>query len=109
LCSFFFKRVAYHLDLYSFPTRRSSDLDDGLGNKGEDERVPEGGAEGTGLDDLPEVFQPDELAHRPAHGGVGQAQVDGKYEGKPRSEEHTSELQSRENIVCRLLLEKKNN
>src|SRR5690606_42024619 len=27
----------------------------------------------------------------------------------PRSEEHTSELQSRENLVCRLLLEKKNN
>src|SRR5690606_40893966 len=29
--------------------------------------------------------------------------------GTPRSEEHTSELQSRENLVCRLLLEKKNN
>src|SRR5690606_40571432 len=28
--------------------------------------------------------------------------------GKRRSEEHTSELQSRENLVCRLLLEKKN-
>src|SRR5690606_40944310 len=28
---------------------------------------------------------------------------------KLRSEEHTSELQSRENLVCRLLLEKKNN
>src|SRR5690606_42153103 len=27
--------------------------------------------------------------------------------GPPRSEEHTSELQSRENLVCRLLLEKK--
>src|SRR5690606_39777891 len=27
--------------------------------------------------------------------------------GQPRSEEHTSELQSRENLVCRLLLEKK--
>src|SRR5690606_39881836 len=27
--------------------------------------------------------------------------------GTPRSEEHTSELQSRENLVCRLLLEKK--
>src|SRR5436309_15164181 len=27
--------------------------------------------------------------------------------GEPRSEEHTSELQSRENLVCRLLLEKK--
>src|SRR5690606_39465578 len=26
----------------------------------------------------------------------------------PRSEEHTSELQSRENLVCRLVLEKKN-
>src|SRR5690606_40971308 len=26
----------------------------------------------------------------------------------PRSEEHTSELQSRENLVCRLLLAKKN-
>src|SRR5690606_39829285 len=28
--------------------------------------------------------------------------------GPVRSEEHTSELQSRENLVCRLLLEKKN-
>src|SRR5690606_18676426 len=29
-------------------------------------------------------------------------------EGQARSEEHTSELQSREKLVCRLLLEKKN-
>src|SRR5215475_15227289 len=29
--------------------------------------------------------------------------------GTHRSEEHTSELQSRENLVCRLLLEKKKN
>src|SRR3712207_8038261 len=28
-------------------------------------------------------------------------------EGKPRSEEHTSELQSRQSLVCRLLLENK--
>src|SRR2546430_7002655 len=28
--------------------------------------------------------------------------------GFPRSEEHTSELQSQSNLVCRLLLEKKN-
>src|SRR6185312_17277674 len=28
---------------------------------------------------------------------------------KPRSEEHTSELQSRSDLVCRLLLEKKKN
>src|SRR5690606_41596402 len=33
----------------------------------------------------------------------------GATPGRPgRSEEHTSELQSRENLVCRLLLEKKN-
>src|SRR5690606_40351836 len=30
------------------------------------------------------------------------------YRSFSRSEEHTSELQSRENLVCRLLLEKKN-
>src|SRR5690606_41696415 len=31
----------------------------------------------------------------------------GQPRTSPRSEEHTSELQSRENLVCRLLLEKK--
>src|SRR2546430_8235137 len=30
-------------------------------------------------------------------------------QGQRRSEEHTSELQSQSNLVCRLLLEKKNN
>src|SRR5690606_40910597 len=33
----------------------------------------------------------------------------GRARRTPRSEEHTSELQSRENLVCRLLLEKKKN
>src|SRR5690606_39562573 len=32
---------------------------------------------------------------------------DVRLQQEPRSEEHTSELQSRENLVCRLLLEKK--
>src|SRR2546430_4376732 len=31
-----------------------------------------------------------------------------RMEAKQRSEEHTSELQSQSNLVCRLLLEKKN-
>src|SRR5947209_10913845 len=31
----------------------------------------------------------------------------GQYGDRPRSEEHTSELQSRQYLVCRLLLEKK--
>src|SRR5690606_3818047 len=35
-------------------------------------------------------------------------QLNPNYFDKLRSEEHTSELQSRENLVCRLLLEKKN-
>src|SRR2546429_3527386 len=33
--------------------------------------------------------------------------VDTRWLGKTRSEEHTSELQSRLHLVCRLLLEKK--
>src|SRR2546426_8489580 len=43
------------------------------------------------------------LAHlQPPEGGQGHARP-----GAPRSEEHTSELQSPCNLVCRLLLEKK--
>src|SRR2546430_15740722 len=32
-----------------------------------------------------------------------------RHSSQPRSEEHTSELQSQSNLVCRLLLEKKKN
>src|SRR3712207_8367281 len=41
---------------------------------------------------------------------VGRREVDGAPAGpsEGRSEEHTSELQSRQYLVCRLLLEKKN-
>src|SRR5690606_39998173 len=42
--------------------------------------------------------------------GVREGTADQKYDielVEGRSEEHTSELQSRENLVCRLLLEKK--
>src|SRR2546428_2913275 len=35
--------------------------------------------------------------------------IDPEGEYAPRSEEHTSELQSRSDLVCRLLLEKKKN
>src|SRR5688572_32083462 len=35
-------------------------------------------------------------------------QLQRRYTLSPRSEEHTSELQSQSNLVCRLLLEKKN-
>src|SRR5207253_9946083 len=50
--------------------------------------------------------------HRAAVGGserarVGAAGGGGRGVGHARSEEHTSELQSRGHLVCRLLLEKK--
>src|SRR5690606_41173449 len=53
--------------------------------------------------------------HRDSHGSVARADCGsdpGESPTQPvhfapvRSEEHTSELQSRENLVCRLLLEK---
>src|SRR5690606_41567872 len=40
---------------------------------------------------------------------VGSARNRSSRSSRVRSEEHTSELQSRENLVCRLLLEKKKN
>src|SRR5204863_2463745 len=39
--------------------------------------------------------------------GAGAAETYGSASRCPRSEEHTSELQSRRDLVCRLLLEKK--
>src|SRR3712207_8791201 len=40
-------------------------------------------------------------------GDAGLGGVGGLGDGRGRSEEHTSELQSRQYLVCRLLLEKK--
>src|SRR5256885_4733781 len=41
------------------------------------------------------------------HRGLGRTGVVASIHGRGRSEEHTSELQSPCNLVCRLLLEKK--
>src|SRR5436309_13029908 len=47
---------------------------------------------------------------RPPRAAVLRVRARGRPRSAPRrSEEHTSELQSRENLVCRLLLEKKKN
>src|SRR3712207_8902369 len=43
------------------------------------------------------------------HGAKGRSLCRRPEPAYPRSEEHTSELQSRQYLVCRLLLEKKNN
>src|SRR2546430_8898306 len=44
-----------------------------------------------------------------AHRRCGRARIPGGPAFPDRSEEHTSELQSQSNLVCRLLLEKKKN
>src|SRR5258707_14332834 len=46
---------------------------------------------------------------RAARVGTGATSPPSARQRVPRSEEHTSELQSRQYLVCRLLLEKKNN
>src|SRR2546430_2794953 len=46
-------------------------------------------------------------ARRRAARRRGHADRDRRSASQPRSEEHTSELQSQSNLVCRLLLEKK--
>src|SRR3712207_9007299 len=48
-------------------------------------------------------------AERRAQGGGYSVRNDGARGNASRSEEHTSELQSRQYLVCRLLLEKKTN
>src|SRR2546422_2978862 len=48
------------------------------------------------------------LPHGAGHAGESELRRAGPCRGRPhRSEEHTSELQSRLHLVCRLLLEKK--
>src|SRR5690625_5648419 len=93
---FLYTSTVDHRHLHSFPTRRSSDL--GREAAGSRRRsAPRG--------------------HRPGRGppgGRGCAPPPCASWGAPsvaappgRSEEHTSELQSRGHLVCRLLLEKK--
>src|SRR5690606_41690073 len=87
-------------DLHSFPTRRSSDLRE-LGAV-----VPRAGHRRVLAGGPRPRARAAALPRRPRWVGAGAAlAVGGRFR---RSEEHTSELQSRENLVCRLLLEKKN-
>src|SRR2546430_12568738 len=64
---------------------------------------------------FPQVFGPEEALFPPtfmafsrqAAKGHAKSRASARRMAKPRSEEHTSELQSQSNLVCRLLLEKK--
>src|SRR5438034_11644415 len=85
----FLDRDARSRDLHSFPTRRSSDLKIGR----------------------PQPQLAEREQQQPQH---EQAVAEPRFRRVPRreigsrSEEHTSELQSHSDLVCRLLLEKKN-
>src|SRR5690606_41897254 len=106
LCSFFICCV-YLRGLHSFPTRRSSDL---LPSK----TLSTSSGSASSVSSTPTSEPPMRLptALPPAcpekpmptftlsHRSLSSSRAE-------RSEEHTSELQSRENLVCRLLLEKK--
>src|SRR5690606_40283967 len=91
-----------HGVLPSFPTRRSSDL--GRGPAAAQAHAGPGcGAARRGSGPRARRDNAADRARcRRARWAAPRATV------APRSEEHTSELQSRENLVCRLLLEKKN-
>src|SRR5690606_41831743 len=89
----FFYCYRPHRDLHSFPTRRSSDL----------------GAATTIC--APAMMRRSLWIRYPQATRAGRLLSPGRASPRGtrlRSEEHTSELQSRENLVCRLLLEKKN-
>src|SRR5258708_18614923 len=113
--NFFFNDTAtteiYTLSLHdALPIYLADAVDLALG------QGPAGGRHGIGLvGDLaqqPAVVQADEAdAHgRACRGGAGARAVlaQRRFQGQPgRSEEHTSELQSPDHLVCRLLLAKK--
>src|SRR5204862_7603423 len=90
---FFFQCSVDPRDLHSFPTRRSSDLETGI------------------------AIEPERMARIGRLHAEAYLRRSGEVRALPgardllaaltRSEEHTSELQSRRDLVCRLLLEKK--
>src|SRR5690606_42085771 len=95
--------------LCSFPTRRSSDLGQSVPG------VPGGGA--VSEEQIRQEIRLAELEMKQAQKQLEtlrkrldrltvRSNLSGTVVQVNRSEEHTSELQSRENLVCRLLLEK---
>src|SRR5205814_8291023 len=94
LCALSFSRYRPLRALHSFPTRRSSDLID-VGDARIGNVVYRNGTLWTAHP----VFYPCCAPTTPPNRS---------RDRRPRSEEHTSELQSLRHLVCRLLLEKKN-
>src|SRR5207249_10931677 len=99
---FLYHTNADHQSLHPFPTRRSSDLPGVHLHEVERAVVVEQELDRSCADIADRLGEPygrvpDVVPQRLIHGRAGR-----------RSEEHTSELQSRFDLVCRLLLERKN-
>src|SRR5207244_12311975 len=90
LLAFFCYGYRVHRDLPSFPTRRSSDLEQALG---------------VVLVKARSRAAAEQRSDRER--GSGRCGPEWSERAQARSEEHTSELQSPDHLVCRLLLEKK--
>src|SRR5690606_39914382 len=104
---FLYPSYADTRDLHSFPTRRSSDLDgsrSGVLISNEEKKEDEQQETLTAFPTKrPQVLEADVVRFQ------NNKEKWIAFIGLISSEEHTSELQSRENLVCRLLLEKKKN
>src|SRR5699024_12769874 len=90
-CSVIISLADGHPLLPSFPTRRSSDL------------TPPQYSPGTGIS----ILSSAKFICTARTSNVLPRSISSHSPGSDRSEEHTSELQSRFDLVCRLLLEKK--
>src|SRR5690606_41677817 len=94
-------KCAHPRDLLSFPTRRSSDLPP-------DREMPGLAARPVHGRHRDRPAPPPTTTSASRHSERNDREDEEVGSRHDRSEEHTSELQSRENLVCRLLLEKKN-
>src|SRR5437870_11233986 len=93
---------AMFLDRHSFPTRRSSDLAEAASVQAEREATTSKALAArlqAALNEKKVALHEKQTALEAKETALRQL----------RSEEHTSELQSRGHLVCRLLLEKKHN
>src|SRR5207253_11421183 len=102
---FLFHLYAAPPALRSFPTRRSSDLPRSALNSSSFARIMLNARDRGSRLSNPKM--PRSLARSGVQSSIFASAGPGRATAGRRSEEHTSELQSRGHLVCRLLLEKK--
>src|SRR5206468_12534690 len=100
----FYQSYRHHPDLHSFPTRRSSDL--AAGGLEELDEVPND-AMNVATTSTAAVANHFSCSRSSPTDPRNRTPTAASAARRERSEEHTSELQSRSDLVCRLLLEKK--